>query len=71
VEIVEFRIQLDRLELFLPVRRCCLQRHVVGRFDRGLYIERRLDGRSLLLDGVDDGTCSRSCTPAGTPGPLR
>jgi hypothetical protein len=23
--------------------------------DRGLYIERRLDGRSLLLDGVGDG----------------
>ena len=55
VELVELRIQLDRRELFLPIGRWCLKRRLVGRFGRGLLIGHRLDGRSVLLDGVGDG----------------
>jgi len=54
-ELVELRIQLDRLELFLPVRRCCLPRTPSGGSTEVSTYECRLDGRSLLLDGVGDG----------------
>jgi hypothetical protein len=43
VKFVELRIQLDHLELFLSVRRCCRQRHTVGRLGGGLLVGHRLD----------------------------
>lgn len=49
------RIQLDGLELFLPIGRRGLQRDVTGRFGGGLFIEHRLDGCALLLVGISDG----------------
>jgi hypothetical protein len=56
VEFLEFRIQLDGLELFLPIRRGRLQRHVKCRLGGGFFIRNRFaGGGALLLDGIGDG----------------
>jgi hypothetical protein len=61
VDLVVIRIQLDRFQLFLPVSRRRLERHVIRRFGGRLLVGHRLVGSSLLLDGVGDRDVVGKC----------
>jgi len=55
VEFLEFRIQIDSFELFLPVRLGHLEGHLLGRLGGRLFVGNRFTGRAVLLDGIGDG----------------
>jgi hypothetical protein len=62
VELVALRTRLDRLELFLPVRWCCLQRHVVSADSTGVRC-----CSTASATATSSGSSSRSCTSVGVP----